>query len=339
MSGNITMKYRDPYYCNLKLLLIFLVIYGHTIEYWVNESDTFMLLYKIIYIFHMPLFTFLSGYFIKSINKCTKQIIKSIIIYIVMQIFYYLVFNYPFSQLNLPIRGAYDTLSISTPYYHLWYLLSLFFWSIIALIIHLIKSYAPILTKPYITVSLVIISVIISCSIGYHNLFNEKYSLSRTIVFLPFFLAGLFLPANIKWNRYRLYGIIALAAGIILFIRYEQYLRYTFLRQKLPYASDSPLFFKYRMVSLLLGFLFGFFILTVIPNKNYSISILGADTMIIFLFHIFFILFYRKAALIMHLSLNIIFITIPVACVFIIVVLYYLTKLLSYRFTKICLIK
>lgn len=57
------VKLRDAQYCNLKLLLIFLVIYGHLIEPGIRNSEVLMVQYRWIYMVHMPLFCFLSGFF------------------------------------------------------------------------------------------------------------------------------------------------------------------------------------------------------------------------------------------------------------------------------------
>ncbi len=51
------------YYDNLRLLLIFLVLFGHFCEISANYTAYGSLLKFIIYIFHMPLFVFISGLF------------------------------------------------------------------------------------------------------------------------------------------------------------------------------------------------------------------------------------------------------------------------------------
>ena len=44
---------------NIRCILIFLVVFGHMLT-WIPEADT---PYRIIYLFHMPAFLFLTGYF------------------------------------------------------------------------------------------------------------------------------------------------------------------------------------------------------------------------------------------------------------------------------------
>lgn len=40
---------------NLKVVLIFFVVFGHVIEYYIKDNNILMTLYIFIYIFHMPL--------------------------------------------------------------------------------------------------------------------------------------------------------------------------------------------------------------------------------------------------------------------------------------------
>ena len=44
---------------NIRCILIFLVVFGHMLT-WIPKADT---PYRIIYLFHMPAFLFLTGYF------------------------------------------------------------------------------------------------------------------------------------------------------------------------------------------------------------------------------------------------------------------------------------
>lgn len=51
------IKRRDPYICNIKAFLIFLVVFGHAIEPYIDRPEI-NIIYRIIYAFHMPLFVF-----------------------------------------------------------------------------------------------------------------------------------------------------------------------------------------------------------------------------------------------------------------------------------------
>ena len=55
-----TQKVRDEQIDSVKYWLIVLVIAGHVLEY--SETTACVIAWKWIYIFHMPLFIFISGY-------------------------------------------------------------------------------------------------------------------------------------------------------------------------------------------------------------------------------------------------------------------------------------
>lgn len=60
---------RNPFWDSLKYLLIFIVVYGHMIETCVEDSPFNQAMYNYIYLFHMPLFVFISGHFSHIKNK------------------------------------------------------------------------------------------------------------------------------------------------------------------------------------------------------------------------------------------------------------------------------
>ena len=58
---------RVKFWDNIKGILIVLVVFGHFL-YEFRSNLTLELVTKVIYLFHMPAFVFLSGYFSKSEN-------------------------------------------------------------------------------------------------------------------------------------------------------------------------------------------------------------------------------------------------------------------------------
>lgn len=54
----------------LKFFLIFTVVLGHIADFYTDKSEAMQYLYLFIYIFHMPLFIFVSGLFSKrTVNE------------------------------------------------------------------------------------------------------------------------------------------------------------------------------------------------------------------------------------------------------------------------------
>ena len=71
-------KERDYFFDNLKAVLIFLVVLGHFLLP-IHGKSVLVIIKRLIYVFHMPLFVFVSGYFSKKIYKDGQYNFKKIL--------------------------------------------------------------------------------------------------------------------------------------------------------------------------------------------------------------------------------------------------------------------
>ena len=75
---------RSAYYDNVKFWLIAIVVVGHFVEFYMNESELCKWLWYYLYIFHMPLFIFITALFLKNtINRIPFRLDK-ILSYLVL---------------------------------------------------------------------------------------------------------------------------------------------------------------------------------------------------------------------------------------------------------------
>ena len=76
----------------LKLCAIFLVIWGHTIQYFLSSNYYDEPIYRIIYSFHMPLFMMISGYFsLSSMSRTILDFAKKKFIQLLLPVFTWVV--------------------------------------------------------------------------------------------------------------------------------------------------------------------------------------------------------------------------------------------------------
>src|SRR5699024_254179 len=130
--------------------------------------------YMWVYTFHMPAFIFLSGFFAKgsgSIQYISRLAKRLLIPYVIFQIIYTVFYVYV-GKMNVGTDLFY-------PRWSLWFLLSLFCWHILLIIY---KRFPAIISLA--------IALLIGIIVGYFSEVGHTYSLSRTFVFFPFFLAG-----------------------------------------------------------------------------------------------------------------------------------------------------
>ena len=171
-------KERDYFFDNLKAVLIFLVVLGHFLLP-IHGRSYLVVVKRLIYVFHMPLFVFVSGYFAKRIYrdgqynyKKILYLIKAYVIFVVAIQAVYAVFGYrSFSEINFFTQSG-------AP----WYLFAMIAWY---LIIPLIRN-----SKPPVVL---LCSVILALIAGFFKEIGNFLCLSRILVFGPFFYIGYYM--------------------------------------------------------------------------------------------------------------------------------------------------
>ncbi|UOR11158.1 acyltransferase family protein [Halobacillus amylolyticus] len=275
---------REALFDNAKLLLIFLVVFGHLIQPFTDGSHIMYTIYMWIYTFHMPAFILLSGFFAKGLGD--KDYIvnlakKLILPYMIFQLTYtgYFFFIGKDGWLSGPFY----------PHWSLWFLFSLFCWHI--MLYWFKKVPAPL--GMFVAVGLGIV-------VGYFNDIGHMFSLSRTFVFFPFFLAGYWLTKeNVKkWRTPQVREATLLFATVVvgLIAIFPEFDSGWLLGSKSYSILGNPEFGGLlRFGVYVIGGIMTVCILAWIPNKSYRFSVLGGRTLYVYLLHGFFIQFFREA--------------------------------------------
>lgn len=257
------VRLRDAGYCNLKLLLIFLVIYGHWIEPWIRSDRLLMDQYRLIYLVHMPLFAFLSGLFLTGEAGCARSMKRTVPTYLVW-------------QTAAVVLGA-GMVRWHTPWWHLWYLLSLIFWTGIAWLWYRFgRGRGGWL--------ILILSVAAGCLCGYLPWLDRMLSGSRTVVFFPCFWLGVMTPPDISRERLRIPSLVVLAAmgGVIAWVWNRTGV--VFLYHAAPFGRMEQGWLL-RLGCYGAGFALGLAMLAWVPGKRFAFTRMGADTMMYYLLH------------------------------------------------------
>lgn len=266
------IKKRDAYYCNLKFLLLYLVVFGHWIEPYIDSFPPVHSVYRIIYTVHMPLFIFISGSFLASGEQAKIQAFRCLSCYLIFQ-----------SAAVLAGAVSGRPLRLYRPCWHLWYLLSLSLWSFSAWIserwIRLSER------SPYIRSGGILLAVLIGCGTGCLPRVGRDMSLSRTLTFFPYFLAGQLCPRNI-FREKRLLGIVSLLGFGGLYLLFNSHIPTGFFYQGDSYGSlGNTLGIRLRLICYIMGGLFGIGLLALVPERRFLFSSIGADTLWVYLCH------------------------------------------------------
>ncbi|MDK2561927.1 acyltransferase family protein [Romboutsia sedimentorum] len=283
----------DYFIDNIKFILIFLVVFGHLIERYIDTNSTLMGVYMFIYIFHMPLFIFVSGLLSKNIKKSKTVFLKTLLIpYIVLNIVWYTLAYFYTGETNFPLLY---------PGWTLWFLLSLFFWRISLKYLVKIKYILP-------------ISFLLGLIVGLVSN-GSILSFSRTIVFLPFFLLGYYTDIeklkNIsdKVNIWIAILGVTLFVALALFIADNKMIDYKFLYGSYSYSELSINIWQgilYRSLLYISSIALSIFVCSITPNSKTFYTDIGKSTMYIYAFHIYIVLiiFYLIPRWDMHIITN-----------------------------------
>lgn len=284
-NENKLNKKREYLFDNLKAVLIFLMVFGHFIELngMKDKSILFRTLWMGIYSFHMPLFIFVAGYFTKYYTENAKKAIKNYLIP-------FIIFSNLIYFFDVFILKNQKTFELMIPQTSMWFLLTVFFYKIIYNGIYKIKG-------------IFIMSIIYAIIVGFDTSFASTGSLSRIVVFLPFFIAGnkfkkeYLLKITSKKIRYIL--IILIITLILLFgyITVCLGMPTKAITFKHPYISQGTTLIKaviFRIFIIVCSLLFCYLILNVIPNHKTIISYIGKSTITVYLLHVFVIKTFEK---------------------------------------------
>lgn len=283
------MNTRDAYYDNAKYLLILLVVFGHLIQSYIHENKLIFTIYTTIYLFHMPAFILISGYFAKGFHqkgyllKITKKLIGPYLIFQGIYSFYYFV-----------IYGK-DTIKLDPfiPQWSLWFLISLFCWNVM---LFLFTKFKPVYGF--------ILAISLGIVIGYFDEINTYLSLSRTIVFFPLFLLGYYFKKEdfkrIQTNKIKIISFcIVLTIFAVFYILPE--FDYKWLFGSKPYEELHDSGINGGIVRLgvyVLTILTTLCFLAIVPKRNFFFTKWGTRSIYIYLLHGFFIKFFRNSELV-----------------------------------------
>jgi fucose 4-O-acetylase-like acetyltransferase len=215
---------RVAYFDNLKFILITLVVVGHYFGPFFSAWPIFRKIYFFIYLFHMPLFMFITGLFASSAigydRKLGRYAKPANFGRPLALLILYLILNFGIFAIRHWLGG----ISLDFEPWQVrnasWYLLAcailtLAFCIIPNKILNRVGRNGKIFT--------VAVLIIIALAAGYFPEVGDKFAVSRILCFAPFFAAGVFMDAGklldfVRRKKTALLKIIACAVLAVSFL-------------------------------------------------------------------------------------------------------------------------
>lgn len=262
---------RDARFDNIKALLIFLVVLGHSVEYLYGVKGSYGALRAVIYSFHMPAFVFISGYFASRSKSSLPDVT-------IKYFCTYLIFNTLFAltpwHVNSPLNFLYPQLIY-------WYLLCLCFWRISVETISHIKFALP-------------LSLLLTLYIGTCPKADRFMSISRAICFFSFYLMGYKFSLKFieKINKWLMGAALAACAGLTLIAYYKNLVPVKMYEYIQSYASTEVGNLQgigMRVFMIATATIVTIGLIVIMPSEKNVFTCIGRNSLNIYLLHIFII--------------------------------------------------
>ncbi|MBB6434148.1 acyltransferase family protein [Streptomyces candidus] len=266
---------RDAFFDNAKYLAIVLVAVGHSWPLVLAGSRATEALYILVYVFHMPAFILISGYFSRSFDMRPEKMMRLVssvaVPYVVFQTAY-AVFFATTGDRDVAVR-------LLSPYFLMWFLMALFLWRLLTPLFRAI-------TWP------VQVSLLIAGAAAATPDISGQLSAQRVLQFLPFFVLGLRLrPEHFRlvqrWPvRWAALPVFALSAVFLYWAAPRTQLGWVYRNRSAQYM-DQPWWLgvltTYAMFVAALVLTAGF--LAWVPRRRMWFTVLGAGTIGGYLLH------------------------------------------------------
>jgi fucose 4-O-acetylase-like acetyltransferase len=272
-------KRRDPWFDNAKMALIVLVVIGHS---WTllpkNTVDDW--LYDFLYAWHIPAFVVVTGYLSRSF-EWTRRRMWSLCTTVALP---YVVFEGLYAYFRHEFGGVEFERLWANPHWPMWYLAALFFW----------RLATPLFKR---LPGKVVIAVAISLVAGLYA--NDILDNARILGLLPFFVLGLKMHEGhwtmLRTRRARWWGAATLIGILVLawLCSTQGWVETEWLYYRTRYDALDPNDMRaitIRMLLLLTGLCGAFAFFAVVPRTRTWFSTLGSATLVVYLFHGFFVL-------------------------------------------------
>ncbi len=269
---------RDPYLDNAKLLLVLLVVVGHCVGELMRSNALAKGVFLWIYTFHMPAFVFVAGLLSKGASSPERRlrlVARTLAPYLIFQIAYRVAYHLLFGTATLELRPF-------RPDFSLWFLVSLFFW-------RAMTPYLRLLPRA------LALSVAVGLLVGVVGDTHGLLGGARTLVLLPFFVAGLLVRRDHlralqrPWVR----GLAVLLLGAAL----------AFALWAAPQVDERPFFYgstSYTELGLSLPWgaarrlalyaaaaVLGAAVLALVPRRRLVVTTWGRRSLYVYLLHTF----------------------------------------------------
>ncbi len=267
-------SHRIAFWDNVKTILILLVVMGHFLLPVSPKGQIVFSIFIFIYLFHMPAFVFVSGYFSRRYVEKGASDIRRLVGFLVLYVF----FSISIWIIKMLCKHDTSMLFIFTASEAPWYLLCMFLWYCM---IPYCAKFRPL--------SIIALSVLAGLLVGFERQAGDFLALSRCFVFFPFFLLGYHFDIKTVLEAKPSIRIVSGIMLVALFVLIWMFPAFFAQHEWVIYGAIG----YSNMVSGLMERLVWYIIVTIIiaaffyvvPRKRYFFTYIGQRTLAIYIIH------------------------------------------------------
>ena len=266
---------RDVLFDNLKALMLILVALGHILDPYIEQQDSlYRYLMQYIYLFHMPMFAFITDYFTKNTEKARHTAVQKVLLpYLFWQILYCLV---AVACIMLGLASYNSSVfrpSLLLPTSPLYYLLCVFVWKLTA---HDMKR----MRTP------VLLLFAGAAGLGISTISNGEFHIGwgACLSLLIFFVLGLNCTEQHIQKIRSIPHAVAIAILLIAVVP-ATLLPYSFRNVRFTYASvelSNAAGIAYRLLFYAIAILMILALINLFPAKKNIFSRIGTNSLLVY---------------------------------------------------------
>ena len=269
---------RDPFLDNAKLILVTLVVVGHS---WTLADENYWTdrIYNWLYLWHLPVFVLITGYLSRSFTFSRRHLERLVTTVLLP----YLVFEGLVAIFRVTVGGERLEELWIDPHWPMWYLIALFLWRLATPLMRRLPSGVDLL-----------VAVAASLAAGWFA--TDWLDLNRVLGLLPFFVLGLVARRDhvelLKNRTAKWLGVLALLAALPVAWFVEGSLDTEWLYYRRSYAElDTTVVagMSIRFAQLLFTTALCMAVIAWLPRRRLWFSRLGTSSLVVYLFHGFFV--------------------------------------------------
>lgn len=274
----VGQKERDYLFDNMKAILIIFVVMGHLVVNACKQDAIFNAIYCFIYMFHMPVFVFITGYFSKNVQKSRDVAVEK---YLIPYFIFCIFLQVEDRILNIGV-GKNLGFNLLYPQWGMWYLIALFWWKLFI--------------KDFVRIRFILpLSILVGLLSGFSREIGSFLSIGRAVNLLFFFLLGYYCTKeNVEKLRKlpKILGVIPIViTGLCAYfmtyrLEWSRHLLFMKRSYMTGYVKEE---IAVRIMIYVVASLMIFAMLRLCSNKKNVFTYIGTNSVSVYVIHLFIV--------------------------------------------------